>query len=102
MKIFCSIAICAAALLGLALSAEAKSRRYRDDYWGDDRDRWGEFPGKSDLDRDGYISWMEYRDCVRDGSRWDFYRRDRDRDDRLSRDEWRGSRDRDDRSRDRR
>jgi len=102
MKIWFSIAVGAAAMLGLALSAEAKSYRNQGSYWRGDPFHSGDFPEKSDRDRDGYISWMEYRDCVRDGSRWDFYQRDRDRDDRLSRDEWRGSRDRDDRSRDRR
>jgi len=44
--------------------------------------------GRADADRDGFIGWKEYRDSRRGGSRGDFYRRDRDRDNRLNRDEW--------------
>ncbi len=44
--------------------------------------------GRADADRDGFISWKEYRDFHREGSRGDFYGRDRDRDNRLGRDEW--------------
>ena len=100
MKIWLPFAA-AAVSFALVLSAEAKSYTNRDGYWSGDPFHPGDFPEKSDLDRDGYLSWMEYRDSVRDGSRRDFYRMDLDRDDRLSRDEWRGS-GRDDRSRGRR
>lgn len=102
MKIWFPFAAATAVFFALILSAEAKSYRNKDSYWSGDPFHSNDFPEKSDADRDGYLSWMEYRDSVRDGSRRDFYRRDRDRDDRLSRDEWRGSDDRDDRSRSRR
>ena len=48
----------------------------------------GDSFSRADSDRDGFIGWKEYRDSRRGGSRGDFYRRDRDRDNRLSRDEW--------------
>lgn len=41
-----------------------------------------------DTDRDGFVSWREYRDSWRDGSRGHFSRMDRDGDSRLGRDEW--------------
>ncbi|MFH1037579.1 MAG: hypothetical protein V1789_02775 [PVC group bacterium] len=46
------------------------------------------FFDRADADRDGFMNWREYRDCRRSGSRGDFSRRDRDRDNRLDRDEW--------------
>lgn len=91
----------AAVSFSLVLSAEAKSYRNKDSYWSGDPFHSDDFFESRDANRDGYLSWMEYRDSIRDGSRGDFYRWDRDRDDRLSRDEWRGA-GRDDRSRSRR
>ncbi len=43
---------------------------------------------RDDADRDEFVSWGEYRDSWRDGSRGHFSRMDRDRDGRISRDEW--------------
>ena len=43
---------------------------------------------RDDADRDGFVSWGEYRDSWRNGSRGHFSRMDRDLDGRISRDEW--------------
>ena len=43
---------------------------------------------RADADRDGFVSWGEYRDSWRDGSRGHFSRMDRDGDGSIGRDEW--------------
>jgi hypothetical protein len=43
---------------------------------------------RADNNRDGFICEKEYRNFHREGSRGDFFRRDLNRDNRLSRDEW--------------
>jgi hypothetical protein len=101
MKIWFSVAVASAVFFALIVPAEAKSYRDKDSYWSGDPFHSDDFPEKADANRDGYLNWMEYRDSVRDGSRRDFYRRDLDRDDRLSRDEWKRD-DRDDRGHGRR
>lgn len=55
--------------------------------WGDGFTRDRSFD-RADADRDGFVSWREYRDSWRDGSRGHFSRMDRDGDARLGREEW--------------
>ena len=79
MKRLLIVVIAAAALFPLYLGAEDGMNL------GFGR---GDSFSRADSDRDGSICWKEYRDFRRGGSRGDFYRRDRNRDNRLSRDEW--------------
>jgi hypothetical protein len=97
--LFGVLILAASSFFCLIPGAESKSPREKETLSGESTSGRHDFFEKADADRDGFMDWKEYRDYYRDGTRGDFYRRDRDRDDRLGRDEWKQSEDRRDRGR---
>lgn len=80
------LAVCSA--FCLLPGAECKSRPGKGSAGGESSFGGYDHFARADADRDGFMDWSEYRDYHREASRREYYLRDTNRDDRLSREEW--------------